>query len=111
MKKIYLACPYSDPDPEVRERRFRAVNAKAGELMAKGFLVFSPISHTHPIAVQCELPKGWEFWAAYDRTFIEWCEEVHVLMLDGWQKSVGVKAEIRIAMELKLNKPVFFIEP
>ena len=108
MKKIYLACPYSDPDPMVRENRFEEVNMKAGQLMAAGFLVFSPISHTHPIAVQCELPRGWEFWAEYDRTFIEWCDEVHVLMLCGWEDSVGVKAEVKIAFEL--GKNVLFID-
>jgi len=108
-RRIYLACPYSDPDPLVRENRFEEVNMKAGELMLAGHLVFSPISHTHPIAVQCQLPKGWEFWAEYDRSFIEWADEVQVLMLAGWERSVGVCAEMKIANEI--GKPVFMIEP
>lgn len=106
-KLTYLACPYSHPDPDVRQRRHEAVNRVAGMLMKKGMLVFSPISHTHPIAVECDMPKGWDFWHAYDRAFIEASERIIVLMLEGWQDSVGVKAEIAIAAELGI--PVEYI--
>ncbi len=51
MEKIYLATPYTDFDPAVRAARFFAVNKVAAHLMKKGFLVFSPISHTHPIVI------------------------------------------------------------
>ena len=108
MKKIYLATPYSDPSPAVRAARFTAVNEVAARLMGEGFLVFSPISHTHPIALAGDLPKGWEFWREYDLTFIEWCDEVHVLMQPGWEDSVGVTAETLIAIEM--NKPVVYIK-
>ena len=110
MKKVYLATPYSDDDPAVREARFLAVNKVAGILMRKGFLVFSPISHTHPIALAGDLPKGWEFWSKYDFTFInDWADYVFVLQLDGWEESVGVTAEIKLAEEL--GKPVTFLTP
>ena len=46
---IYLAAPYSHPDPGVRERRFRAINRAAAALIAEGRIVFSPISMSHPI--------------------------------------------------------------
>jgi hypothetical protein len=35
------------------------------------------------------------------------CDEVAVLMLDGWRESIGVQAEIAIAREL--CKPVTFL--
>jgi len=107
MKKIYLATPYSHPNPAIRETRFNAVNKMAAKLMREGYLVFSPISHTHPIAIAGDLPKGWEFWAAYDYTFIEWADEVHVFQQEGWQESTGVQAEIKLANEM--NKPVLYI--
>ena len=47
---IYLASPYSDPDPWVKENRFLAVCTKAAKMMSEGAYVFSPIAHTHPIA-------------------------------------------------------------
>ena len=107
MLKIYLATPYSDPDPKVRQARFEAINKIAARLMAVGSIVFSPISHTHPIALAGDLPKGWNFWKEYDRSFIEWCDEVHIYLSDGWMESEGVRAEYNLAVEL--NKPIVFI--
>ena len=104
--KIYLATPYSHKDDAVRVKRFEAVNVIAGDLMRQGHLVFPPISHTHPIALAGDLPLGWEFWQEYDRTFIEWCDEVHVFMQHGWDESKGVTGEIKIAQELQ--KPIFY---
>ena len=69
----------------------------AGYLMSLGHIVFSPISHTHPIAVECDLPKDWEYWKKYDECFIEWCDQVHVWCMDGWKESRGVQAEINMA--------------
>jgi hypothetical protein len=100
---VYLAAPYSHPDPDIREARFQAVNRHAAAMMAAGVFVFSPISHTHPIAEAGALPLGWDFWEAYDRAMISRCSRVAVLTLDGWRESVGVTAEIRIAGELGLD--------
>jgi len=85
--RIYLAVPYSHKDPAVREERFNRVNSEAANLFTKGHMVFSPISHTHPIALAGDLPGNWEFWEAYDRTMIEWCDQVWVLAIEGWNES------------------------
>ena len=37
------------------------------------------------------------------------CEEVVVLKLEGWQRSVGVNAEIAAARAM--GKPITFLEP
>lgn len=107
-KVIYLASPYSHPDPLVREQRFKAVCEYAANLMKDGEMVYSPIAHSHPIA-QFGLPKEWEFWEQYDRFFISKCDELFVLMIDGWDKSKGVDAEIEIANELCV--PVTYVGP
>jgi nucleoside 2-deoxyribosyltransferase len=96
---IYLASPYSHPDPAVREQRFREACRAAAELLRDGHAVISPIAHSHPLT-QHGLPGDWEFWEHYDRELIARCDEVVVLMLDGWHESVGVQAEIRIAQQL-----------
>lgn len=103
---VYLACPYSDPDPAVREQRFHASNLAAAELMRAGEMVFAPISHTYPIAVDGDLPKSWDFWERYDRAILSCCCKVIVLCLPGWQKSVGVQVEIKIALEMGI--PVIY---
>lgn len=97
---VYLATPYSHPDPEVRRRRFDVANQVAAKLMGRGLHIFSPISHTHPIAEAGDLPKGWEFWERYDRMIIRCCSGMFVLMQDGWKESVGVRAEMRYASEV-----------
>ena len=106
---IYLASPYSHDDPKVRHERFVHACRAAGKLMSEGKIVFSPISHTHPIAQYCDLPKDWMFWERQDRAIIEWCGAMVVLRLPGWQESKGVQAELAIADEYGL--PVSYIDP
>ena len=77
--------------------------------MATGELVFSPISHTHPIAEAGGLPLGWDFWERYDRAMLDACRRVVVLMLNGWRESVGIQAEIGLAWRMGL--PVEYMEP
>ena len=105
---IYLATPYSHADPAVREQRFRAACRAAARLMRAGHFVFSPVAHGHCIALH-GLPADWRFWEPLDRHQLERCDEVVVLMLDGWRDSTGVAAEIRIAGEL--GKPVRYLAP
>lgn len=105
---IYLASPYSHPDPAVQEQRFEAVAREAARMMAEGQFVYSPIAHTHPIAKFGELPKGFDFWEAYDAHLISLCTELVVLKLEGWDQSKGVAAEIKIAQAL--NIPVTYRE-
>ena len=98
--KIYLASPYSHPDPFIRQSRHHAACIEAGYMMLAGHIVFSPIAHSHYIHLLADLPGDWQFWEKFDRAFIEWADEVHVLMLDGWKESKGVQAEIAIARSL-----------
>ena len=96
----YLASPYSDFDPAIRLQRFQAACKATAELMNEGVRIFSPIAHTHPIAMAGDLPLGWDFWEQYDREMIAVCDELIVLCLDGFEDSRGVQAEIAIAKEL-----------
>lgn len=104
---IYLASPYSHADPAVRQQRFETVCFVAANLMREGTHVYSPIAHTHPIALKGDLPKGWDFWEAFDRKMLAACQECWVVMMDGWRESKGVQAEIKIAEEMGL--PVKYV--
>ena len=99
-KKIYLAIPYNDSKDGIRWERFKKANEVAAALMRRGHCVFSPISHSHPIAEQCDLPKGYDFWRSWNKPFVEWCDELHVVTIDGWKESTGVQDEIRMAEEM-----------
>ncbi len=105
---IYLASPYSNPDPAIREQRFRAACRAAAALLRVGHAVFSPIAYSHAL-VEHGLPGGWSFWEHHDRELLARCDEVIVLQLDGWIESVGVQAEIALARGL--GKPLHFVEP
>lgn len=106
---IYLASPYSDPDPKVRKARWTNACRITGILMLDGNMMFSPIAYSHPIAVKIGLPVGWEYWSNFDRKMISHCSLLLVATIKGWRESVGVAAEIKIAGELGV--PVKYICP
>jgi len=106
---IYLASPYSHESFGVRTKRYIAACKAAGELMSRGEEVFSPIAHSHGIALCGDLPIGWEYWENIDRECLRVCSSVTVLKLDGWEQSKGISAEVAIAEELGL--PVTYADP
>jgi len=95
---VYLACPYSHPDKTVMEKRFRLANIIAGQLMQMDYLVFSPISHSHPIADVCNVDAiDYKFWLRQDAAIFIHCEIMMVLTIDGWKESYGVGRELEWA--------------
>ena len=69
--------------------------------MSDGHLVYSPICHTHSISTHSEykIPYHWDYWQDSCRAFLSICSRILVLRLDGWERSIGVAAEIAIATE------------
>ena len=97
---IFLASPYSNPDYRVREERFLQAAQATGKLILKGYNVFSPISHSHPIyELVPETGESWEQWAAINHEMIDLSTEVWVLTIPGWTESRGVANEIEYAWE------------
>jgi len=105
---IYLASPYSDPDPEVRQRRYEAAMKVTARLLREGQVVFSPIVYGHVMALRHDLPSEWDFWWMIDEVMLAKCDRLLVLKLDGWNTSKGVRAEINMAEERGMQ--VEFIE-
>lgn len=103
---IYLASPYTHESQLQREQRALAAAKAAANLARLGLVVFSPIAHSHPMAVHGQLPGTWEFWEKFDRWFIERCDRLVVLTIDGWQQSKGIAAELALAEQFK--KPISY---
>ena len=89
------------------EARFKAAEEYTVRLMKQGEVVYSPIVHSHQMALNHDLPKGYEFWKEQCQAMVYKADALHVMMLDGWQQSVGVNDEISLARELKI--PVLYI--
>ena len=103
-KLVYLATPYTDPDPTVRDKRFRDVSRCAGWLMLKADVyVYSPISMTHQMWLEMSDMPGtgfeWQFWANFDEFMVDKCREFWIFCIEGWEQSVGVTAERKIAKQ------------
>ena len=106
MLDAYVAAPYSHPDRRIRRQRFNAANAYTARLSRQMILVYSPLTHGHPLAPH-GLPTHWEYWANFNTAILQICRTLHVLRLDGWAQSIGVSAEIDIMTRLK--RPVIYI--
>lgn len=97
MSYVYLASPYSHPCPAMRECRYLMAMAATAEMIRQGLVVFSPIVHSHPLAVAHDLGLDFKAWEHIDHAMIRACERVIVLKLEGWEESHGVQAEIQYA--------------
>jgi len=47
--------------------------------MSRGQHVFSPITHSHPIAQVGHLPVEWDYWEAYDKRLLAICDQLYVV--------------------------------
>ena len=102
--KIYLACPYTHQDKHIEAQRFWKANEKAAELLNQGHIIFSPISHSHPIHLAGQLPGDYAFWKAQAEAFVPWCDEMWIYCLPGWEESKGIKEETDLASAI--GKPI-----
>lgn len=96
---IYIACPYSHRTKAVRTRRVRAATAWASHMLKQTPcpIVFSPLTHSHPISLWGNHRGDFKFWQTQDLFFLQHCTTLHVLCIPGWDKSIGVTKEIEMA--------------
>lgn len=108
---IYLASPYSSPDPAIVEQRFAFTMKCLAELIGKrGLFVWSPIVHCHEMAVRYKLPKDAAYWQRFSIDFIRRCDGMYVLKLPGWKESIGVQEEIKFANSLFIPTTYLILE-
>ena len=111
--KVYLATPYQWRGSNegliswiVRWWRYRKVTKIAAIWMEKGYNIFSPITHSHPISKFADLSHA--EWLEYDFQWIDACDELWVYCQPGWQTSDGVRQEVQYARNK--NKEVIFLK-
>jgi nucleoside 2-deoxyribosyltransferase len=100
---VYIASPYSHPDPKVKEQRYEQACKAAAWYMDLGFQVFCPIAHSHPIeTIGMGSIRNEAFWLHQDFAILRHCDRLVVLTIDGWRESQGVAREIEFACVNKI---------
>lgn len=107
-KLIYLASPYTSTKLETEELRFIDACLMAAKLINKGYFVFSPIVHFHPVKKYGILKGDFKTWKKTNHCFLSLCDEFWILTLEGWKESKGIKQEILWAKDLKL--PIVYLK-
>jgi hypothetical protein len=106
----YLASPYTHKSKSIMKRRERAVTHAAAKLTEQGYTLICPITTSAQLVQFMENTSSvWADWEKNDKRLVKVSDFVIVLCLDGWDKSVGVTAEIEYAKAL--NKSIMYISP
>lgn len=100
---VYLAAPYTHKDLKVQTQRYLLVTRAAAWLLRHGHLVYSPVTHCHPMAIHGELPGTWQFWQHIDTAYLRHSHMLVLLPLHGWRESVGVAHELEFARKLGIK--------
>lgn len=105
----YLGSPYSKYHGGL-DAANTAVCIEAARLVRSGVSVFSPIAHTHPIAVIGGIdPFDADLWLALDRPMMDAACGLIALQMDGWLQSRGLAHEIDVFRAA--GKPIVWMEP
>lgn len=105
----YLASPYSKY-MDGPAAAFADVCRIAGRMLVYGVNVYSPIAHTHSIAIHANIdPLNHDVWLLFDAAIMAKADALCVAMMDGWEDSYGVSHEIEVFT--KVGKPVFYLDP
>ena len=106
-KVVYLGTPYSGTDEEM-DFRASVVDMISKDLANEGVMVYSPISSWHHIACKYKMPRDYVFWKDMCETFVSKSDKLIVVMLPGWEKSVGLFGEIETARKFEI--PVEYMD-
>ena len=104
----YLACPYHHDNPFIKQERFIQSCIVAAKLIDQGRIIFSPISHSHPIS-QFTKENNHDLWLWQDTPFLRVADKLLILKLDGWNESKGIAEELTYFMAT--GKPIEWLEP
>ena len=100
----YFAHPYTCQDkdgnyvPEAEDANFMLACMRSGDLLLRGYNIYSPICHTHPIHRACPtLLKAKEhmLWYLLDNEFIDSADWKGIILAPDWEDSKGCVAEYK----------------
>lgn len=97
----YFCHPYSSKTKTKEDRiaNFELCCRRSAKLILKGYNIFSPIVHSHPIemaspeVLQWPIEDRWKFWIDIDIAILEYVGFTGVILAPLWGKSKGCKKE------------------
>jgi len=105
----YLATPYSKY-PTGIEQAFKDAAALTGRLLVEGVRAYSPIAHTHPVAIYAGLnPLDHNIWLPFDEAMMAVADGIIVAKMPGWHHSFGINYEVDVFE--RAGKPVRYLDP
>jgi len=105
----YLATPYSKWKAGL-EDAFIEASKLAARLLRSGVKVYSPIAHTHPLAIHGKLdPFDHSIWLPFDEAMMKVADVLIVAQMDGWRDSFGIAQEIKFFEAAR--KPIWDLNP
>lgn len=105
----YLATPYSRYQGGDLTAAFLAACRLTADLMTAGYAIYSPIAHTHPIAMNSGLdPLDHTLWLPFDEAMMVAADALMVAQLEGWRESFGIDHEITFFR--KARKPIVYLD-
>jgi hypothetical protein len=105
----YLGTPYTK-FPAGLDAAHVLASRLTADLLKLGVPVYSPIAHTHPVAVHGEMDKvDHEIWVKADKPLLEAAGGLIVVMAESWERSRGLAHEI--AEFRASGKPIVYWDP
>ena len=103
----YLGSPYTN-FPDGHATAYDLACRAAASLIRAGFVIFSPIAHSHSLVAHGLDGTDPDLWKRQDAPLVAAAKGMIVVMIPGWAESAGVQheiAEFRCA-----GKPVLYYE-
>ena len=101
--RIYLAVPYTHSEKFWMDLRFQIVTYLTAQLHDAGFLVYSPITSSHPLLKYMKTEGAaikYDVWKNLDRSMIDtWADMLVMLKLPGHKESIGLKDEVKYSCD------------
>lgn len=95
----YFVHPYSANTKEKRIENYNLCCRRSAKIILKGYNIFSPIVHSHPIEMACpemlkwSVEERWKFWIALDMAILKYVGFTGVILAPRWDNSIGCRRE------------------
>lgn len=97
---IYVAAPFWHESENIRKARRQAAILYSERLFFKGKHFYSPLLYSERFQ---DKKQKENFWLSHGLKMVDACTAMHVLCLDGWEQSSGIKGEVERANELEIQ--------